>query len=132
MRCESDSLSCTAGKKIYITNCDVDTLVTQWTFNYLAGTTVFQVKDSHSNLCITVPKISHQHLYVDHCNSTSVHQQFTAQNGKAAWGSHFELSPVSVPDGCVGDTHHPKYGESLYIWKCEISRKWTTNAYAMY
>ncbi|GKY90745.1 hypothetical protein MPSEU_000047400 [Mayamaea pseudoterrestris] len=131
MRCNNDNPSCSAGNRIYITNCDIDTLTTEWIFNYVSGD-VFQVKVSTSNNCLTVPDDDKEPIIVDTCDSSNDHQLFRAQNGQAAWGSHFELNPVWASDGCVGDTHHPKYGETVYVWKCETSRKWTTNAWNFY
>jgi hypothetical protein len=73
-----------------------------------------------------------QHLYMDTCNATNDHQQYYAQNGEAIWGGRFELNPVFVTDGCVGDTHQAKYSELIYVWKCEVSRIWETSLWNFY
>jgi hypothetical protein len=102
-------------------------MATQWTFHYLADG-VFQVKDNNSDTCLTIPEVlEDMPLYMDFCDASNERQQYVAQNGEAAWGDRFELNPAHIPDGCVGSLHNPKYGEMLYVWKCELSRQWTTS-----
>jgi hypothetical protein len=130
MRCDSSSQACSPGRKVYVTNCDTD-MITKWEFKYL-NSKAFQIKIAASNLCLTVQSDINKYLIADTCNSNNVRQQFYAQNGQAKFGSHFEINPVWAPDGCVGNTHHPKYGETLYVWKCEVSRAATTSNWNFY
>ena len=132
MRCSSDNLACSPGHRVYLTNCDVDTLATKWQFNYISGST-FMVKDANSNTCLSVPNDLSQPIEVDTCNSGNDRQHFVAGSGGVATrGTPFELHPAWALEGCVGDEHHPKYGETLFVWKCTTSERWTTNQWNMY
>ena len=130
-RCDSDSQDCSAGGRIYLTNCDADTLSTKFTLNYVSSS-AFQIKVSTSDLCLAFPGSNHDPMIADNCDSNNEGQLFYAQNGQAAWGSQFELNPMWAPNTVCGDTHHPKYGESIYVWPAEVSRAWTTNAWNFY
>ncbi|GKY90744.1 hypothetical protein MPSEU_000047300 [Mayamaea pseudoterrestris] len=132
MRCDSSGVACTAGHRVYMTNCAVDGMVTQWKFNYMSDS-VFQVKDTNSNLCLTIPEnILEEPLYVDLCDSSNHRQQYSAENGSPSWNDRFELHPVTIQDGCAGVQHNPKYGEMMYVWKCSLSQQWTTNWWQFY
>ncbi|GKY96987.1 hypothetical protein MPSEU_000657600 [Mayamaea pseudoterrestris] len=129
VRCNGDR--CSAGRRVYITNCDIDSAVTEWELNYVTSSN-FQIKVSNSNLCLTVPDDETEPIIIDDCNTNNERQLYRAQNGTAAWGSHFEINAVWDKNTCVSITHHPKYSETLYLYNCLNTRKWTTGAWNFY
>ena len=130
IRCSGDNLGCTADSKLYVANCNIDSLVTQWTLKYL-NEDVFHVKDHNSNMCMTLPEDLSLPLGVAECDISDVHQKFEA-NGTPGFDSSFELQPHWLENSCVGVTHHAKYSEWFYAWPCDLARRWTTNAYTFY
>jgi hypothetical protein len=130
MRCDSSNQSCAPGRKVFLTNCDTD-MITKWELKYVTSK-AFQIKIAAADLCLTVPIDTQNKLTVETCDATNNHQLYFAQNGQAKWGNRFEINPVWAPNGCVGNTHHPKYGEALYLWDCQISRWSTTSLWNFY
>ena len=84
-----------------------------------------------ADLCLTAPVNTQDRYTMEYCDANNSRQIYTA-GGDAVWGGKFEIHPVWAPDGCVANTHHPKFGESLYLWRCEVSRASTTSQWTFY
>ncbi|GKZ00110.1 hypothetical protein MPSEU_000964400 [Mayamaea pseudoterrestris] len=130
LRCDSDNQECSPGRRVYITDCDTD-MISQWQFLYLPDETSFFWKLVASDLCITVPSNTQDRFTVEYCDSNNERQLFTT-TPKADWSGPFEIHPVWASDGCVANTHHPKFGEALYLWRCEVSEASTTSQWNFY
>lgn len=114
MRCDSSREACSAGRYIYITNCDRD-MTTDWQFVTNPDNTFF-IKIATSNLCIS----SGRRLTVQTCDANDRRQVWTATKGTRDWSGRFQLRPIDDPDFCVTQSHHPRQGELLGLWECRI------------
>lgn len=129
LRCDSTRPECSPGRRVYITDCDTD-MITDWQFLYLPNGAFF-IKMVAADLCLTVPENTQDRFTVEYCDSNNERQVFMT-SGDAVWGGKFEIHPIWAAGGCVGNTHHPKYGESLYLWRCEVSRGSDTSQWNFY
>ena len=123
---------CDRGDRIHLSECDDGHgLTTQFEFVPQANG-AFLIKVASSELCARVPEDPLDPMNLEDCDPGDDRQLYYATNGQAAWGSSFEINPVWAPDSCIGNRHHPKDDETLYVWPCEISRIWTTSRWNFY
>lgn len=131
VECVSSGPACTPGRRVHVTDCDDTPDMTQWELVYFEDG-VFHIKDSRSDNCWTVPEDTMQPMFVDTCDATNLRQLYTALNGEAAWGSKFEIQSYWNPAGCISVTHHPRDRETMHIFPCFVSRRWTTGSWNFY
>lgn len=129
LRCDSTRPECAPGRRVYLTDCEND-MISQFQFVYLPNDSFF-IKLAAADLCLTAPDDTRDRYLVQYCNARNARQLF-ATSGNATWGGAFEIHPVWARDGCVSNTHHPKFGESLYLWRCTTSRSADTSQWNFY
>lgn len=129
LRCESDQAACWPGRRVYLTNCETD-MITQFQFVYQEDASFF-IKLANTDLCLTAPDDTRDRYLVQYCDTRNARQMFVT-SGNATWGGTFEIHPEWARDGCVSNTHHPKFGESLYLWSCSLSRFSDTSLWTFY
>jgi hypothetical protein len=134
MKCDDMKPECYAGQTVFLTQCETNSTIdepTEWQFVYLPSN-AFHIKILSSDLCLTLPTDTRLPLTVQQCSPFNEYQLFFALNGQAAFGDKFEIHPARAFDKCLGNTHHPKFGERIFAWPCEWSRAWTTALWNFY
>jgi hypothetical protein len=123
MRCVGTT--CNVNDKIHIHKCDDSS--TYFVFrNRSGGTTQIQV--AGQDLCLQL--VSTNTIELRPCDDSKKHQKFRAGLGSFS-GHKFELQTI-INEGCLTQPHHPKDGEEVSRWDCEIPREDTTNYWNRY
>lgn len=132
LRCDAPMPECFPGQRVYLTECDgsTDPLSTFQFVNLPNG--AFYIKILPSDLCLEIgANPRRETILAQPCDPFDEKQLFFARNGQAVLGDRFEIHPVLGNDDCVGNQHHPKFGEGLFVWPCSLSRAWTTALWQM-
>ena len=120
---------CAEGRRVYVTDCDTD-MVTKWNWLTLDdGSAYLQI--AGTNLCWGAQGSSDA-LLTQVCDANNELQRWNLNGGTATAGSKFELQPVVDRTLCATQKHWPKFGEIVYLEKCDIPRYDNTNYWTMY
>ena len=134
MKCDDVTPNCFAGQNVFVAPCQANITTedpTNWQMIFQPNG-AFYIKIATSDLCLTLPLVKLDPLTVEKCSPFNEKQLFFAQNGQAAAGSRFEISPVTEQGSCVSQIHHPKTGERLFLFPCIYPRYWTTSFWNFY
>lgn len=130
LRCESSREECEPGRRVFLTECDTSE-ISQFEF-LTAPNGAFFIKLTTNDLCLEVPQDTQDRLLMQWCDPNNEYQTFVAGDGAAEWGDRFEIHPSWASNMCVTNTHHPKFGESLYLNSCERARRDTISYWNFY
>jgi hypothetical protein len=110
-------------EEIYIATCNNDP---RQRFNIIVlpnsnedGNEIFLVQVPSTNLCF---ERNNKSIFLRECDSASDLQQWIAINGRLT-GEKFEITSVSKDTHCVTQAHHPKAGEVVELFRCEVPRR---------
>ncbi|GKY93486.1 hypothetical protein MPSEU_000316100 [Mayamaea pseudoterrestris] len=127
MRCDSSQQECASGRGIYVTNCDAD-MTTNWEYLNLADGS-FSLRLRDADLCMQANGFAR--VTVEPCDLSNPSQNWRGVNGVAEFNNRFELRAQPYPNDCVTQQHHPRQGEFLYLYPCELPESDTTNFWNM-
>ena len=102
---------------VYVARCDSDR---RQQFNILPmkGGTQYQIGIHGEDRCMQRSEYS---LVLETCNVNNPLQRFWMPRGTTDQ-KRFELSPITLANYCVTQSHHPKSGEVVELQKCSNAR----------
>ena len=126
VRCFHD---CDEGEGIEIKSCSDSP--TEFQFIYFPGNET-QIKVASGDVCLEADFDERPRaVYLRSCDHSESLQRFVATQGDFR-GPRFEISPMTRPDRCLTQHHHPRDDEDIYIETCSRARRADTSYWNMY
>ena len=102
---------------VYVSRCESDKRQ-EFSILPMPGGNQYQIAVNNDNLCLQRFEYS---LMLQECNYMNPLQRFWIPRG-ALFQKRFEFSPITLPNHCVTQAHHPKSGEVVELHPCSRAR----------
>ena len=119
--------SCSAGNSIRLTQCDSGTAPTQFLINGALIGPNAMIQAAGTDVCLQANTGAGE-IVLANCNSFNMDQWFQGSFG----GSRFEIRTGILLDQCLTQEHHPKSGEEVRIYFCNVAREDQTSYWEKY
>lgn len=129
---EDTSHHCQPGDALFLQYCSSTNSVVYFDFVPLPEESVL-IQVVNSTLCLE--REGSSEITVAHCNTNNPLQQWTNHTSQTVENesASFELSPASDVGGlCVTTHHHPKHGEEVELYSCDLARRDNTSLWVTF